>query len=398
MAIAPETQYEPFVRPWALRHARERVGLSLDEAAKKISDYVTVPWEVVDGPKVTPKLISKWESGEVEPDFSERAAICRIYMYPHSGLGLEEPIEEPIKDFRSPPDGASANLSYETHLKLHEFGRYYKMAQELLARVGGAMEVTGIPAAGSKSVRALAREIRATLEVDEEVQRGWEDAKAAYEEWKSRIEQVGVFVITLPIDIEQVRGASRWDDGGPPAILVSTRDLPEARTFTLMHEFAHLAHRDDASAMCDPSKERSTNPTERKMNQIAAEVLVPEAWLRREVTTDLQHLPFRGWPNPDKGQLTATFGVSTQMMAIRLHELGLAQRSEYAKSGRGFGRRSKGNSMTTVQRYEGYLGDPLVEMMRASFDRGGVTAGEIVKKWLRINVDHIQKIIGDVPD
>lgn len=358
-----------------------------------ISESITLPWKVTDEPRVTPELVLKWESGEVEPDFSERAGMVRVYMYPHSGLGLEHPVDEPIKDFRSAPGGTSAALNYETHRKLHEFGRYYDMAEELVARVGGAMEVTDVPVARDKPVKAVAAEIRETLQVDEALQRGWEDAREAYGEWKKRIEGVGVFVFTLPLDIEQVRGASRWDDGGPPAILVSTRDIPAARTFTLMHEFAHLTHQQDASAMCDPSRERSANLTERRMNEVAAEVLVPEEWLRQETSRELRHLAFKEWPASAKSALTKTFGVSAQMMAIRLHELGLAARSKYAKSGGGFGRRAGGKSLTAVQRYEGYLGEPLMALIRAGAARGSVTVGETAKKWLRINTTHLDTML-----
>lgn len=399
MAIAPANievpDYDPYVRPWAMRYARERVGLSLEDAAERLAEYATLPWADPEEAKVTPELVAAWEAGTVVPDRRQRPRMCRIYMYPNTGFWSDEPIEEPMTDFRSAPDGEPAAISYETHVTLDEFARFYDMAEEVAIGPRGELEATSVPYAGSKTVEQLASEIRSTLGATEFAQRSWRVADATYCEWKRRVECSGVFVFTLPLDIEQVRGASRWDPDGPPTILVSTQEEPAERVLTLLHEYAHLTHRREPSARCDPRRELSCNPTERRMNQIAMAALLPEDWLQREVNGEFRDLPFDEWPAPAREALTRTFGVDGRVLAARLADIGLAERSEYARCRRDVGWSSMRSSMTDAERYMDYLGEPMVKLLRAGAKRGGVTIGETAKKWVRIDTAHLDQILYD---
>jgi len=64
--------------------------------------------------------------------------------------------------------------------------------------------------------------------------------EVAFDDLRSAIESSGVFVFLSSLNVDEVRGLSKWEKGGPPAILVNLADSTAARLFTLMHEYAHL--------------------------------------------------------------------------------------------------------------------------------------------------------------
>lgn len=402
MAIAPaniETPaYDPYMRPWAMRYARERVGLSLEEAAARITDWLTWPRcaKAEQGQiTVTPEMVAAWEAGVAALEPRQRLALCKIYLYPYYGYRIEEPLDEPIKDFRSAPDGTAVDIDYETHLTLDQFDRFYEMTEEVAIGDDGEVLPNNVPYSGTKTTEQLAREIRATLGVNEVAQRSWGDASNSYNEWKRRIEGSGVFVFSLPLNVAQVRGASRWDRGCPPTILVSTLEDPAERILTLLHEYAHLMHRREPSARCDPNREHSANPTERRMNQVAAEVVMPQDRLRREAKIEFRQVPFHEWPASIMEDLTTSLGVSSEIMATRLADLGLAARNHHATPSSKNGQMPQVEPMTDPELYMGYLGEPMVKLLRAGAKRGGVTIGETAKLWIRIDTTHLDRILFD---
>lgn len=399
MAIAAATieapGHDPYMRPWAMRYARERVGLSLEEAAARITDRLTWPGTDPEERTVTPELIAAWEAGQVVPSSLQQTGLWRIYLYPYTGYCIDEPLEEPITDYRAAPDGTAVATEYGTYVVLDQFARFYDMAEETAAGFGGEMEAINVPYAGSKTVDQLASEIRATLGVNEFAQRSWRDVDAAYDEWKRRIESSGVFVFTLPLDVEQVRGASRWDRLGPATILVSTHESPAARTVTLLHEYAHLTQRREPSAMCDPNWDQTGDRIEQRMNRIAAEVLLPRDWLRRETNAEGRDVPFVEWPASARKSLTETFAVGSRFMASRLAELGLAEKGDYAQSPEQVVGQQNRESMTDGERYIGYLGEPMVQILRTGAKRGGVTVGETAKLWIRLDYPDLHQILYD---
>ena len=385
-------QYIKGIVPSTVAHARIRVALSRDELVKKVNPHL----KRLDHQLISPRDVDAWENGKRGMTWSETYAFTKVTMFPFGALFHEELPPEPLTDFRSPPGGQPRELDYKAHQHLQQFSDFYELAKELCGRVGMA-ESINVPVGQDRQTHQIAAAVRRTLGVDEAVQSGWESDVAAATEWQRRIEKIGVFVISLPLDMEKLRGASRWDPGGPPAVLISTSDLPSARSFTLLHELAHLTHRNSENAMCDPLA--SESPVERRMNQVAAEALVPAEWIRRETANAPRTIPFKSWPSSERVRLHNIFNVSNQMLGIRLTELGITPSSGYANEGwakgnRGFGG-GTGRRMTKAQRFQRYLGQPLVQMLRKALDRGSVGEGEVLKHWIKgVKVHDLWKVAG----
>ena len=372
-------QYIKGIVPSAVAHARTRVALSRDLLANKVNPILR---RMGDEP-ISSNEIEAWEDGKRGMTWSETYAFTKVTMFPFGALFHGDPPPEPLTDFRSPLGGQPRELDYKAHQHLQQFSDFYELAKELCGRVGMA-ESINVPVGQVRQTHQIAAAVRRTLGVDQAVQSGWGSDHEAFTEWQRRVEQIGVFVISLPIDIEKLRGASRWDAGGPPAILISTSDLPSAKSFTLLHELAHLTDRNSENTLCDPLA--GENSAEKRMNEIAAESLVPAEWIRHETSNAHKTIPFKAWPTSERLRLHDIFNVSNQMLGIRLTDLGITPSSGYANQGwskgnRGFGG-STGKRMTKAQRYQRYLGQPLVHMLRTALDRGSVGPGETLKHWL----------------
>lgn len=385
-------QYFEDIVPSAVAHARERVALTREQLVEEVNRYL----RRLRSDTISTGDVESWETGERGMTPHETYAFTKVTMFPYHALFDEQPPTEALADFRNAPGSQTPNLDYKTHKHLFQFNNFYELAKELDARIG-APEYTGIPIADGRTIARVASQMRDVLDVSEDVQSAWDGDKEAYEEWKRRIEMLGIFVISLPLNINQLRGASRWDQGGPPAVLISTADLPSARNFTLLHELAHLAHRQQQDALCDPVV--AAHSTERRMNEIAAEALVPADWVKRETADAPKGIPFKAWPLGDRQRLRGTFNVSNQMLGIRLTELGITPSSGYANNGWSTGnavfRGITGPRPTRAERYRRYLGRPLVDLLRRALDRNSVGPGEVLKHWIRdIKWDELWQVAG----
>ena len=380
------------VVPRAVKHARERVALSPEQLVQEVNRHL----KRLRSNSISPNDVEAWEAGQRGMSWQETYAFTKVTMFPYYALFDSQQPAETLTDFRSAPGTQVQDLDYKTHKQLFRFNSFYELAKELDARVG-APEYTGVPIADGQAVVRAASQLRESLVVKESVQSAWRNDDEAFNQWKLRIENLGIFVISLPLNVNQIRGASRWDPGGPPAILISTADLPSAKSFTLLHELAHLAHRQQQNALCDPVA--AGRAEEKRMNRIAAESLAPAWWVQLETADSPRDIPFKSWPLKEKQRLRGIFNVSNQMMGIRLTELGITPSSGYTTDGWSKGnavfRGGSGPRPTRAERYRRYLGRPLIALLRRALDRNSVGAGEVLKHWIRdLRWDELGRVAG----
>lgn len=298
-----------WVRPDLLRWARQQVGLELDQAASELH--------------VEADKLRAWEQGTESPSIQELERLARLYVRSVRDFFLDAPPREPTLDLRL---GPRRTISPETRELLLLFRLIYEDALDLLARTGQRpinIEQVGEPAEVLENSEAAAVVLRRNL-ANGSSARGRHEA---FQSWRTAIEHAGVLTFSLPLKPQECRGASLWPQGGVPAIVMSGRDSVNGRTFTLLHEFAHLAMLEtagDREIVCSFRDE-----AERAANAVAANVLVPS----EDLHADLEH---RGrnqynddWSDYVLGDIADGFKVSKDVIAIRLEELNLAPKGFY---------------------------------------------------------------------
>lgn len=236
--------------------------------------------EVAKSAGVSIERYREWESGDDRPTFRQLRQVANKLKRPLALFYLALPPVEP----ELPPDfrivGGKEQGTYSPELRLEI--RKAERTQLLLATLAeelGHEEPKGIPRIRSdQDPEAAAVAIRDFLNFSVAQQLDVGEPGALYREWRDAIFRIGVLPIQFGIDREQALGFALWHDFAP-LVAVNTRQAAEAKTFTLLHELAHIALRmpgvSDASI---PFREVSNEPRtaiEVFCNRVAASVLLP---------------------------------------------------------------------------------------------------------------------------
>jgi Zn-dependent peptidase ImmA (M78 family) len=376
----------------ALRTAREAVHLSPTEAARRVGK-VLGSGEDCEG---TQRRIRDFEADREEPTLAEIEALATVYLVPFSSIVTGTPNGSPRRDFRRIAGSGAAPLSYETLGRLHRFDQFYEVASRL-ATATSSTEDIAIPAREDWNPRdpssgeALGSQIRKHLGVSDQVQRNWDSDEESHAFWIAAIEKAGVFVFRQGMDVTDLRGASRWDTGGPPAILINTSDTVVAQTFTALHEFAHLVARaHDATNVCDISEPRGNE--ERFANRAAGSALLPESLIRRALSRIPLQPNYRDWPRQDRQKLRDASGVSHQVIGIRLEQLKLVEDSGYSPFWRkksGFGR---GKPLKRWQRARRYVGPRTKTLARRALAEERIQTAELARM-LELKLSEVEQLV-----
>ena len=260
------------VRPELLTWARERAGMESAGLRRRF-----------------PKLGS-WESGDAVPTLKQLEQFAKAVHVPVGYLFLSAPpVEElPIPDFRLGRERRqrpSPDL-LDTIYMCQGRQEWYRD----FARVSGepAREFVGSLRVDTPVVRA-ADTIRQALRFDVDARRNcptWTDALRMF---IAQAESMGVLVMCSGVvynnthrvlDPAEFRGFAIADRFAP-LIFVNGADTKAAQMFTLAHELGHLFL--GKSALTDATPDaRPAGDVESWCDRVAAELLAPEAVLRRE--------------------------------------------------------------------------------------------------------------------
>lgn len=282
MARTPDAPVTPVVLRWA----REDAGLTTADVARFAG--------------VKPAVADAWEDGVARPTLSQLRHLADAMRRPVAFFLTPAPPKEHAKlppDFRSHEGAPTPALRREV-----------RSAQE---RRDAYLELVGpVRDPWLAVVSANSSSIREWLGVSTEGIRQTLDAGAALKVWIRALEQRGVLVFQMSrVDPAECRGfalAYRVC----PVIVLNGADAPQARSFTLLHELAHLLDREGGLCLLQDDVD-----IERRCNRTAAAVLLPEEAVTAEAGIasglDLADSVVRG------------FRVSPQVAAFRLRDLGL---------------------------------------------------------------------------
>ncbi|MDH5134610.1 MULTISPECIES: ImmA/IrrE family metallo-endopeptidase [unclassified Microbacterium] len=273
---------------------------------------------------------SRWAAGDEQPTFRQLETFATATHAPLGYLFLPSPPVEkvPIPDFRtmgnagvSTPSPDLLDTIYESQMR-HDWYRSYAVEQDY----------DPLPFVGSANVNdpviQVADDIRRTIgfTMDERPQyKRWEDALRRLID---AIESVGVLVMVSGIvggntrrklNPEEFRGFALTD---PMAslVFVNGADSKAAQIFTMVHELAHVWLGETALSEAGMATQ-SSNAHEQWANQVAAEVLVPIANLRKDYrqSADLAELQ----------RLAKLYKVSTLVVLKRIHDAGFLKWDDY---------------------------------------------------------------------
>jgi Zn-dependent peptidase ImmA (M78 family) len=296
-----------------LRWARETSGLSVQSAAKKAG--------------IRPDRLATWEESAGTPTPRQLERLADAVKRPVATFFLPKPPQEPALpiDFRTLPDSGGASLSPATLLAIRRARRLQGTFTELAADLGESIRTT-VPRITRGDPDQVAERFRRLLEADATDN---EAVATALNSWRHRVEATGVLVFQFGMPVKEVRGFSL--SNGVPAIVLNNKDAQVARTFTLLHEFTHLAL--GSPGLCNPDElqVQQNDGTEVFCNAVAGACLVPVRSLERDPR--VAGLKNRTTTAGEVVQSIAnSFGVSRYVALRRLLTLGIVSQELYRRT------------------------------------------------------------------
>lgn len=310
------------VKPEILTWARESAGFDLSEveAASGLSK------------------VRGWESGEARPTINQLRTLARKYKRPLAVFYLQErPTDfQVISDFRRLPGEGLRRISPNLHLQIRAAQERREIALELLAEVGDDVPALNISATLKDDPEAVGAKVRAFLRVTEAAQRGWRDNREAFNAWRAHIETAGVLVFQMDkVDTGEASGFALAEKQ-LPAIAVNRADVPSRRTFSLLHEFAHLLLTE--SGVSEFYIDVTRSPEEQRIevwcNAVAAATLFPRAMFLGEDVVKAHRSGARIWSEEEISRLADVFSMSKVSIVRRLLTLGLTDARFYKQKER----------------------------------------------------------------
>ena len=116
--------------------------------------------------------------------------------------------------------------------------------------------------------------------------------------------------------------------GDVPVILLNTKDSENGQSFSLIHELAHIALKQDGICLGGETAPDRTDSVEVFCNRVAAETLVPMDELLRTAVV-ASHETEGVYSDPELMSLARTFSVSRQVVLTRLRAAELVTQSDY---------------------------------------------------------------------
>jgi Zn-dependent peptidase ImmA (M78 family) len=241
-----------------------------------------------------------------------------------------------------------------------------------------------------------------------QLQANWKDTdgRAGFNAWRSRIEELGALVFQATrIDTEEASGFAIAADT-LPVIAVNRKDPPTRRTFSLVHELAHLMAR--VSGVSDLETDAMRPPEDQRIevfcNHVAAAALIPKNVLLSEPRVIEQGPRSENWSDALLSDLARQFNVSREALLRRLltfdrttGDFYRQKRAQYIAGYLAMRERQKEQSadkpvkrnmpVETISNF----GRPLVRMLLGNYYQERITLSE-VSGYLGLKVEHIPKL------
>ena len=311
--------FEVDVKPAILAWARTTLNRKIPDVAKRLN--------------VSEKIVERWESGDKKPTLNQLKTLSKYYKRPLAVFFLPAPPEElpPPRDFRKLPAGTDSSLSSKTILAMRRARRLQSIASELDASRNFRLNYSDHILSLQDDPETVADRVRSTLGISVQEQSEWKSDTVALDRWKRALENQGILVFQLHMEIKDARAFS-LTDGEEPIIILNKRDSARGRIFSLFHELAHILLNE--GGMCNMRAEEIFQTGSRDIeifcNHFAGALLVP-----KENLLDHRHVKGKTaiseWPSRTLGTISNHFYVSKEVILRRLVIFKKASKSFYRK-------------------------------------------------------------------
>jgi Zn-dependent peptidase ImmA (M78 family)/transcriptional regulator with XRE-family HTH domain len=323
------------VKPAVLRWAMAEDGRPAAEIAERIGVALTD--------------IEAWLGGDDSPTQGQLSKLADALGRSRASLLLPEP---PAAATTPTAFRRAMGSGNETSAKARKAVRESRQIQKALSWIRRNQPPVDLPLLSFSGRPAeAAAEARQWVGVSVEDQFSWRTDSIALREWRAALDARGVFVFALQIGTDEIRGFSDWDDYAPVIGINTSGINPAARIFSIAHELAHLACREDATCEEIGVTGVLQSRIETWCESFASSFLMPSEAVREVITTQFERAATKDVQPSDIDQVKLVmrrFWVSARAAALRLENLELAPKGLYGRVNSIFVPKPRGRSGTPV--------------------------------------------------
>ncbi len=292
--------------------------------------------------------INEWISGKSVPTMKQIESLANYLKVPFGYMFLLTPPESNAMkvEFRS-IDNKLPEISKNLKDTLLEMDRNQSWMSEFRQELGwdklDIIKSFDTEVKNKATIVEVAKLAKKLLKIEEEWYLDYSSNEKAYNYLREQLENVGILVMQngvvgfdthRKLELNEFRAFMLYDDYAP-LIFVNGTDSAAGKIFSLMHEFVHILYQKDDIISENSHTEIKVN--ERKINQIAAEILIPQdvietKWAELEHKEELARID----------AISRMLKVSSYAVAVKLSEMRMiednivaiiASRSQKAKRG-----------------------------------------------------------------
>jgi Zn-dependent peptidase ImmA (M78 family)/DNA-binding XRE family transcriptional regulator len=367
--------------------AREQSGYAPGPVAKRLN--------------VNPERLLAWERGEVKPTVRQAKELARFYHRPFGLFFLPQPPSIPplAAEYRRLPGVTPGVESPDLRLALRTMSYRREILLGLLEEMEQGLTAFKAQAHLRERPAEVGRRLRELLGVNLQEQLDWKDEWQAWRSWREAVETAGVLVFQFPkVSLDEVRGVSLVKFPMPAIGINSKETAPGARSYTLLHEFTHIAlaaAHEERAALEETRSDTEWSNVERFAEEVASDILIPEealqSFLRRtSVGRD-------AWDVPLVRSLAAKFRVTPLAMATRLRAAGQLSWEGYREWREKWAsyvsalKLSRGGFAHPVDKTLSRAGRPLTRLVVEALDANRITAVEACR-YLDLRFEHFDRL------
>lgn len=270
------------INPGILVWARQTAGLSLEDAATRIGIHASAALSAAD-------KLDALERGQKFPTRNQLAKIATVYRRPLITFYLRQPPPQASRgeDFRTLTVDVPPRENAKLDALLRDIRARQEMVKSLLEDEEEPPRLDFVASiAMPRGVQFVVESIAAKLEfrLDADARRNG-TADDLFKELRTRAERIGVFVLLVgdlgshhhTISERVFRGFAIADPVAP-FVVINDQDARAARSFTLIHELAHiwLGQTGISGMVAEDQTSTPQGRVEQFCNDVAGKFLLPD--------------------------------------------------------------------------------------------------------------------------
>lgn len=263
------------INPEILKWARQRVGMSIEELARRSKR----PLEEVE----------KWEAGEKIPPYGRLEDMAyKYYQVPIAVFFFPSPpvIEDPVQKFRRLSDYELERFSDNTFKKIRIAQAYQDSLVDILADHKTSKSILKKSFKYQGSPVKLAQKARKYIGISFKDQFNYRSSSKAFKQWRYALEKVGIFTFKDSFKDKYISGFCLYNEIYP-IIMINNSNSFTRQIFTIIHELGHILLGITGVTDTDESYFSYLDKHEYKAeifcNKFASEFLVPKKEFKDDI-------------------------------------------------------------------------------------------------------------------